>query len=240
MPTSINKIFVDRLTKNVTKDHVMEIFSVYGTILNINMPLNTAGTFHLGKAEIEYETVEQAEAALKHMDRGQLDGNLLFVDFWKPEMMQVKKERPEYNKHFSNGYRRGGDRRRLSPPRRPIRSSYRRPRSPYNPRDRQRSPPRPYAAAPPRRDRSPYSPRRGYPPAPRPYSPRPAGRPYSPRRRSISRTPPRNRSISRTPQRRRSPSRSRTPPRRSYRSPSPTRTLPRYRRSRSRTPPRRY
>lgn len=53
------------------KDHIQEIFSVYGKIKMIDMPMNRVYP-HLSKcyAYIEFETPEEADKALKHMDGG--------------------------------------------------------------------------------------------------------------------------------------------------------------------------
>lgn len=53
------------------KEHIQEIFSVYGKIKMIDMPLNRVLP-HLSKcyAYVEFETPEEAEKALKHMDGG--------------------------------------------------------------------------------------------------------------------------------------------------------------------------
>uniref|UniRef100_A0A2R8ZCE8 RNA-binding protein with serine-rich domain 1 n=1 Tax=Pan paniscus TaxID=9597 RepID=A0A2R8ZCE8_PANPA len=62
-------------TKEVTKDHIMEIFSTYGKIKMIDMPVERMQP-HLSKgyAYVEFENPDEAEKALKHMDGGQIDG----------------------------------------------------------------------------------------------------------------------------------------------------------------------
>lgn len=54
-----------------SKEHIQEIFSTYGKIKMIDMPVNRVHP-HLSKgyAYVEYETPEEAEKALKHMDGG--------------------------------------------------------------------------------------------------------------------------------------------------------------------------
>ncbi|KAG8145547.1 hypothetical protein E2320_012064 [Naja naja] len=63
------KVHVGRLTRNVTKDHIMEIFSTYGKIKMIDMPADRLNP-HLsrGYAYVEFENPDDAEKALKHMD----------------------------------------------------------------------------------------------------------------------------------------------------------------------------
>ncbi|XP_014108244.1 PREDICTED: RNA-binding protein with serine-rich domain 1 isoform X2 [Pseudopodoces humilis] len=65
------KVHVGRLTRNVTKDHIMEIFSTYGKIKMIDMPVDRLNP-HLSKgyAYVEFENPDDAEKALKHMDGG--------------------------------------------------------------------------------------------------------------------------------------------------------------------------
>lgn len=55
----------------VLQDHVQEIFSTYGTIKAVDMPMNRLHP-HLnrGCAYVEFETPEEAQKALKHMDGG--------------------------------------------------------------------------------------------------------------------------------------------------------------------------
>ncbi|XP_025772507.1 RNA-binding protein with serine-rich domain 1 [Puma concolor] len=56
-------------------DHIMEIFSTYGKIKMIDMPVERMHP-HLSKgyAYVEFENPDEAEKALKHMDGGQIDG----------------------------------------------------------------------------------------------------------------------------------------------------------------------
>ncbi|XP_077595849.1 uncharacterized protein LOC144212090 [Stigmatopora nigra] len=74
------KVCLGQLTKNVIKDHLQEIFSIYGKIKMIDMPMNRVHP-HLSKgyAYIEFETHEEAKKALKHMDGGQIDGREITV-----------------------------------------------------------------------------------------------------------------------------------------------------------------
>lgn len=54
-----------------SKEHIQEIFATYGKIKMIDMPMNRVHP-HLSKgyAYVEYETADEAEKALKHMDGG--------------------------------------------------------------------------------------------------------------------------------------------------------------------------
>lgn len=60
-----------RLTRNVNKDHITEIFSVYGTLKNVEMqPDRFHSEFSRGHAYVEYELPDDAEKAVQHMDGG--------------------------------------------------------------------------------------------------------------------------------------------------------------------------
>ncbi|XP_013206749.1 RNA-binding protein with serine-rich domain 1-like [Microtus ochrogaster] len=68
------KVHIERLTRNVTNDH-MEIFSTYGKIKMIDMPVERIYPYlSKGYAYVEFENPDEAEKALKHMDGGQIDG----------------------------------------------------------------------------------------------------------------------------------------------------------------------
>ncbi|KAM9087783.1 uncharacterized protein AAG666_015296 [Megaptera novaeangliae] len=69
------KVHVGRVTRNVTEDH-MEIFSTYGKIKTIDVPVERIMHPHLstGYACVEFENPDEAEKALKHEDGGHIDG----------------------------------------------------------------------------------------------------------------------------------------------------------------------
>lgn len=144
------------MTRNVTKDHVNEIFSHYGKfeiknhliIILLGMALQLllnlisgsikfiefpADRFHkLGRgfAYVEYTNAEDAENAMKHMDGGQIDGQEVTV-----APILLPRPRPPMRRGGMSPMRRGG--RWRSPQRFRRRSPIRR-RSP--PRRRSRSP----------------------------------------------------------------------------------------------------
>ncbi|KAI9013990.1 hypothetical protein CLU79DRAFT_382588 [Phycomyces nitens] len=72
-----NGVLVTNLTRNVTSEHVREIFSQYGTIVELDFPFNKRLNANSGKAYVYYETDEEAKKAISHMDGGQLDGKHL-------------------------------------------------------------------------------------------------------------------------------------------------------------------
>ncbi|CAD0031380.1 unnamed protein product, partial [Aureobasidium pullulans] len=70
--------------KNVTPAHLNEIFSTYGAIADLDMPLNKSFNTNRGTAYILYATPEAAERAIAHMHEGQLDGAKIGVSIVLP------------------------------------------------------------------------------------------------------------------------------------------------------------
>ena len=65
------KVHVGKLTRNVTKEHIQEIFAVYGAIKHLEMPPDRAHpNFSKGFAYVDYATADEADKAVKHMDGG--------------------------------------------------------------------------------------------------------------------------------------------------------------------------
>ena len=59
------------MTRNVTKEHIVEIFSTYGQIKMVDFALDKLHPNHgRGFAYVEFETADEAENAMKHMDGG--------------------------------------------------------------------------------------------------------------------------------------------------------------------------
>ncbi|XP_030044892.1 RNA-binding protein with serine-rich domain 1-like [Microcaecilia unicolor] len=74
------KVHIGRLTRNVTKEHILEIFSTYGKIKSIDMPVDRLH-MHLSKgyAYVEFDLPDEADKALKYMDGGQIDGQEITI-----------------------------------------------------------------------------------------------------------------------------------------------------------------
>lgn len=65
------KVHVGRLTRNVNKEHISEIFAIYGSLKNVEMlPDRFHPEFSKGHAYVEYEQPDDAEKAILHMDGG--------------------------------------------------------------------------------------------------------------------------------------------------------------------------
>ncbi|KUI74508.1 hypothetical protein VM1G_10106 [Cytospora mali] len=78
-PLRSTKIVVERLTKNVTEEHLREIFGAYGTIHDMDVPLSRQFGTNRGAAYILYANESDAESAIAHMHEAQLDGATISV-----------------------------------------------------------------------------------------------------------------------------------------------------------------
>ena len=83
-PPRSAKIVIEKLTKNVNAAHLREIFSTYGDIAELEMPMNKQFMTNRGIAYILYSTASHAEAAIAHMHEAQLDGALISVSIVLP------------------------------------------------------------------------------------------------------------------------------------------------------------
>ncbi|KAK0834545.1 hypothetical protein LTR73_000833 [Friedmanniomyces endolithicus] len=78
------KIVIEKLTKNVHEAHLREIFSTYGTITELEMPMNPQFMMNKGIAYILFTQPSHAESAIAHMHEAQLDGALVNVSIVLP------------------------------------------------------------------------------------------------------------------------------------------------------------
>ena len=145
------KLYVAHLTRNVTKDHVFEIFSVYGHVKSVDLPMDRFNFMPRGFAYVEYDEADDADTALKHMDGGQIDGQEITAQMVLPirprDVRPARRPSPPPRRRPMPAWRR-------SPPAR-FRGSFRagrRSRSP-SPRRRSRSKSRSRSRSPPRRRR---------------------------------------------------------------------------------------
>ncbi|VDN24830.1 unnamed protein product [Cylicostephanus goldi] len=75
------RISIRNLSRNVTKEHLAEIFGMYGPIKSCDLPPERFYThLHRGYGYVEYENAEDAEKALKYFDGGQIDGQVVSVE----------------------------------------------------------------------------------------------------------------------------------------------------------------
>lgn len=71
------RLHISKLTRNVTADHVKEIFSTYGQLLSCTLAIDERVQLPKGYAVVEYATREEAEKAREYMDGGQIDGAVI-------------------------------------------------------------------------------------------------------------------------------------------------------------------
>ncbi|KAH8816891.1 hypothetical protein F5884DRAFT_238544 [Xylogone sp. PMI_703] len=83
-PVRSTKVVVEKLTKNVNEDHLREIFGSYGTIKDLDMPMNRQFMTNRGTAYILYESEADAESAIAHMHESQIDGAVINVSIVLP------------------------------------------------------------------------------------------------------------------------------------------------------------
>lgn len=86
------KVCVSKLTRNVNKGHVEEIFSNYGKVRSVDVP--HVNSISRGLAYVDYETSEEAEDALKYMNGGWIDGQEVSVQLVQPLRLPPPRERP--------------------------------------------------------------------------------------------------------------------------------------------------
>jgi len=86
------KVCVSKLTRNVNKGHVEEIFSNYGKVRSVDLP--SINSIPRGLAYVDYETSVEAEDALKYMNGGWIDGQEVSVQLVQPLRLPPLRERP--------------------------------------------------------------------------------------------------------------------------------------------------
>jgi RNA recognition motif-containing protein len=72
----------------VQKAHLEEIFSHFGKVKNVELVVNRKTNISEGFGYVEFEKRSDAEKALEYLDKGQIDGNVIRVQFTlvpKPE-----------------------------------------------------------------------------------------------------------------------------------------------------------
>ncbi|KIY68211.1 hypothetical protein CYLTODRAFT_319147, partial [Cylindrobasidium torrendii FP15055 ss-10] len=72
-------VVISNLTRNIVQPHLQAVFSVYGRINKIDIPLYAKSQQNRGKAALEFADSSAAAKAQSHMDGGQLDGNIVTV-----------------------------------------------------------------------------------------------------------------------------------------------------------------
>jgi len=113
------KIVIEKLTKNINATHLREIFSTYGEIDELEMPMNPQFMMNKGIAYILYEKASYAESAIAHMHEAQVDGALINVSIVLPRRRFSRSppmKRPPPNRFGEPGRMRDGPGGRGPPP----------------------------------------------------------------------------------------------------------------------------
>ena len=85
------KVCISKITRNVNKSHMEEIFLNYGKVKLVDLPLSNG--ISRGIAYVDYETPEEAEDALKYMNGGWIDGQEVSVQLVQPQRLPPPRER---------------------------------------------------------------------------------------------------------------------------------------------------
>ncbi|CEP09546.1 hypothetical protein [Parasitella parasitica] len=110
-----NTVFMANLAHSLNEDNIREAFEKFGTIVgDIRLPFNRETGKIRGIAYVEFETEDQAEAAVKEMNGVSIEGRPIRTDFSGGDDSDRVRSRPPRG-GFSGGGRgrgrgRGGDR----------------------------------------------------------------------------------------------------------------------------------
>ena len=73
------KLFVGNLSYNMTDDQLNAIFAAYGTVISANIVFDKFSHRSKGFGVVEFETEEQAQAAIQALDGSEQDGRNIAV-----------------------------------------------------------------------------------------------------------------------------------------------------------------
>jgi RNA-binding protein with serine-rich domain 1 len=131
------QIIIEKLTKNITESHLREIFSRFGAISSLDLPLHRTFNHNRGTAYIVYASAASATEAFVKMHEGWIDGVQVDVRIVQTGGSSAsprryrEREQPEYGRRTDTYYGAGYGRERNPPQRRG-----------YERDSRSRSPPR--------------------------------------------------------------------------------------------------
>lgn len=74
-----NKLFVGNLSYNMTDDQLNAIFAAFGTVISANIVFDKFSHRSKGFGFVEFETEEQAQAAIQALDGSEQDGRNIAV-----------------------------------------------------------------------------------------------------------------------------------------------------------------
>jgi RNA recognition motif-containing protein len=73
------KLFIGNLSFNITDDQLTQIFSAYGKVVSANIVFDKFTSRSKGFAFVEFETEEEAQAAMAALDGSDQDGRPIAV-----------------------------------------------------------------------------------------------------------------------------------------------------------------
>jgi len=121
-------LHVKNISRNTNEEHLKEIFQCFGAVEKATVVVDSKVGLSLGFAYMDFASRADAEAAMKAMDGGQIDGNRIVVTFKAMPVKQREvrssgatigrgRERErERERERQRERRRAADRRRSSPP----------------------------------------------------------------------------------------------------------------------------
>ena len=86
-------ICVRNLSRNVNKNHLIEIFGNFGKIKKVDIPIDEKTHKRKDFAYIEYETKIECEEAVVYMNEGQIDGKVLKIEFMNIDPINKNKDK---------------------------------------------------------------------------------------------------------------------------------------------------
>merc|ERR1719305_2278472 len=94
---------VSNLTRNCKEDHLKEIFGNFGKVMAVHLAIDKEVALPKGYGYVDYEHKEEADAALMSMNGGQIDGNIIKIEFvfiptGKKEEPKKKPDPPKKNR----------------------------------------------------------------------------------------------------------------------------------------------
>lgn len=95
-----SKLFVGSLSFNTTDDSLQQAFSQFGNVVSAKVIIDRDSNRSKGFGFVEFETDEEAQAAIKGIDGQEIDGRAVKVSVAKP-----REERPRTGGYNSNGGR---------------------------------------------------------------------------------------------------------------------------------------
>lgn len=86
-------ICIRNISRNVTKNHLIEIFGNFGKIKKVDIPIDEKTQKIKDYAYVEYETKNECDEALVYMNEGQIDGKILKIEYMNVELANKAKEK---------------------------------------------------------------------------------------------------------------------------------------------------